>query len=46
MVDKTVTLYYLTKHNDEDIMMVPHIYNPKQNGCRQPKTTSFAWKIE
>ena len=32
MVDKTVTLYYLTKHNDEDIMMVPHVYNPKQNG--------------
>ena len=28
----TVALYYLTKHNDEDIMMVPHVYNPKQNG--------------
>ena len=32
MVDKTVTLYYLTKHNDKDILMVPHVYNPKQNG--------------
>lgn len=32
MVDKTVTLYYLTKHKDKDILMVPHVYNPKQNG--------------
>ena len=38
MVDKTVTLYYLTKHDDKDIMMVPHVYNPKQNGFAVAKS--------
>lgn len=32
LVDKTVTEYYIAQQGDKDIMMVPHLYNPKQNG--------------
>ena len=46
LVDKTVTEYYIAQQGDKDIMMVPHLYNPKQNGCAVSKrNTELAAKL-
>ena len=46
LVDKTVTEYYIAQQGDKDIMMVPHLYNPKQNGFAVSKrNTELAAKL-
>ena len=46
LVDKTVTEYYIAQQGDKDIMMVPHLYNPKQNGFAVSKrNTELATKL-